>query len=254
VRAIALAAGIALAASAGAAVAQGGDLARTLEAHRWTLDAATNRGNQRIDAVFPGKDGRFAFSFAGARLAITGGCNTLAGGYELTAGRELKVGRMAATMKACEPALMQADAALSKLLAAPLRVEFTEGPQPRLRLVSAAGETLTLTGTATPESRYGAPTLMFLEVAAAKVRCNHPLIPNAACLQVRERRFDQNGLPAGAPGPWRPLYETIEGYTHQAGVRNVLRVKRFQRTPVPADASAYVYVLDLVVESESVSR
>jgi heat shock protein HslJ len=259
VRAGARAAAALLALSGVAACAQGGaagsgDLARTLEAHRWTLDAATDSRGARLDALFPGKDGRFVFAFSGARLSVTGGCNTLAGGYELTPARELKAGRLAATMKACEPALMQADGALSKLLAGPLRAEVTEGAQPRLRLVSAAGETLSLTGAATPESRYGAGTTMFLEVAAAQIPCNPPLMPNATCLQVRERRFDQNGLPSGQPGAWRPLYETIEGYTHQAGVRNVLRVKRYTRSPVPADASAYVYVLDLVVESETVAR
>ena len=46
--------------------------------------------------------------------------------------------------------------------------------------------------------------------------------------------------------------EGLDGYTHTPGVRNVLRIKRYQRTPVPADASAYLYVLDLVVESETV--
>ncbi|MGH8616489.1 MAG: DUF4377 domain-containing protein [Burkholderiales bacterium] len=249
----ALAAAIVLMASTGAALAQD-DLARTLEAHRWSLDAATDSRGTRMDILFPGKDGRFVFAFSKVRLNVTGGCNTLTGGYTITAGRELKTGRMAATMMACEPALMQADAALSKRLAAPLRIEVTAGPQPRLQLVSAAGETLSLTGTATPESRYGAGTLMFLEVAASPIPCNRPLMPKASCLQVRERRFDQNGLPSGQPGPWWPLYETIEGFTHQEGVRNVLRVKRFQRKPVPADASAYVYVLDLVVESAVVSK
>ena len=34
----------------------------------------------------------------------------------------------------------------------------------------------------------------------------------------------------------------------------MLRVKRFERSNPPADASRYVYVLDLVVESEIVQR
>jgi len=33
-------------------------------------------------------------------------------------------------------------------------------------------------------------------------------------------------------------------------VSNVLRINRFKRSQPPADASAYVYVLDLVVESQ----
>jgi hypothetical protein len=53
------------------------------------------------------------------------------------------------------------------------------------------------------------------------------------------------------PGAWQPFAETIEGYTHQPGVRNVLRLKRFDRAPAGGGAS-FFYVLDLVVESETV--
>ena len=71
---------------------------------------------------------------------------------------------------------------------------------------------------------------------------------------MRERVYDKQGLMVGTPGAWRPLYENIEGYTHTPGQRNVLRVKRFQRQAVPADTSSTVYVLDLIVESEVVTR
>jgi Domain of unknown function (DUF4377) len=37
-------------------------------------------------------------------------------------------------------------------------------------------------------------------------------------------------------------------------VRNVLRIDRYQRKQVPADASRYAYVLDMVVESETMSK
>jgi hypothetical protein len=45
------------------------------------------------------------------------------------------------------------------------------------------------------------------------------------------------------------------GGTTGAAPARVLRIDRFNRlTPLPADASAYVYVLDLVVESEAVKN
>ncbi|MCC7348652.1 MAG: DUF4377 domain-containing protein [Variibacter sp.] len=50
------------------------------------------------------------------------------------------------------------------------------------------------------------------------------------------------------------MYEPIEGFTHTEGERSVLRVKRFQRPKAAADASRFVYVLDLKVESEVVPR
>ena len=34
---------------------------------------------------------------------------------------------------------------------------------------------------------------MFLEVAAKRVKCSHPMIPNYQCLQVRERRYSESG-------------------------------------------------------------
>ena len=157
-------------------------------------------------------------------------------------------------MMACEPALMQADAALTALLAKPLKVEQFRGPSPGLRLTSASNEMLMLTGQATPEALYGPGMRIFLEVAAQPVACTNPFSAARVCLQVRERRYDEQGLMVGVPGDWRPLYESIDGFTHQPGVRNVLRLKRFERNPAPSGASSTVLVLDLVVESEIVPK
>jgi Domain of unknown function (DUF4377) len=108
-----------------------------------------------------------------------------------------------------------------------------------------------LSGRMTPEARYGAPTRMFLEVAPQTVACNNPPSGASACLQVRDRRYDAQGLLVGAPGAWQPLHDPIEGFAHQPGVRNVLRLKRFDRGAAAA-GPRYHYVLDLVVESETV--
>jgi hypothetical protein len=74
-----------------------------------------------------------------------------------------------------------------------------------------------------------------------------------SCLQVRELRFDEQGLRKGRPGPWRPLADPIEGYTHTPGTRNVLRVDRYQRKAAAGGPTSALYVLDLVVESEIVA-
>jgi hypothetical protein len=185
-------------------------------------------------------------------VVVDGGCNTMRGGYRLESDGRLAVGRLAATMKACEPALMQADAAFAKLLADPLRAGIAGGATPRLRLATAANESLVFAGEFTLEARYGPPTVQFLEVAARRVPCPPPSPREAACLQVRDRFFDPQGLPGGAPGEWRALADPIEGYTHRDGERNVLRVKRYARAAAPADTPRYVYVLDLVVETEIV--
>ena len=53
-------------------------------------------------------------------------------------------------------------------------------------------------------------------------------------------------------GEWKPLTVNIEGFTHREGVRNVLRVKQFQGPASTDGAPSNIYVLDLVVESETV--
>ena len=83
---------------------------------------------------------------------------------------------------------------------------------------------------------------------------HHPLIQDMQCLQVRELRYDAQGRKSGDTGEFLHFYDSIEGYTHQPGVRNVLRLQRYTRQNVPADASKYAYVLDMVVESANEER
>jgi heat shock protein HslJ len=224
---------------------------RLLQAHRWTLQAAADSTGVPIDALLPPAH-PFVMSFDGARVSIQGGCNLHSGAWRLTPQRELQIGRLAATMKACEAALMQADAALAAALEQPLRVEVTADAAPSLRLITAQ-QTLAFRGEPTLRSLYGAPKRIFLEVAPRKIDCRLPSGAAGECLQVRDVHFDAQGLRKGAPGPWRPFAETIEGYTHTVGVRNVLRIDRYERRPAPAGAAAVRYVLDLVVESATVA-
>jgi len=227
-------------------------LVRSLQGHVWTLQSGTEAGGQPIDGlVAPGHS--FKLRFDGARLAISGGCNNMSGSWRLNPQNQLMVGRLAATMKACEAPLMKADAALSAVLAQHLDAQLQAGAAPSLRLVSPTRQTLLLSGEPTLESRYGAPTRVFLEVEPQTVECVSGVM-RTQCLRVRERRFDAQGLRIEPPGEWRNFHGGIDGYTHTPGVRNVLRINRYQRQQVPADASRYVYVLDMVVESETVTR
>ncbi len=70
------------------------------------------------------------------------------------------------------------------------------------------------------------------------------------CLQVREIKYDDGKKVA--VGEWSNFYSQIEGYQHQQGIRNIIRVKRFTRTNPAADQSKYAYVHDLTVEAEQV--
>jgi heat shock protein HslJ len=224
-----------------------------LTAHRWTLESATDAEGKRIDALFPGPKNTLTLSFEGDNAGVSGGCNQMGGGYTLDAQSQLAIGDMRSTMKACEPALMQADQAIRTLLAKPQQARVDESTPPRLRLVSGSGETSSWVGQATAEARYGGPgETMFLEVAPKRVACNHPMIPNHQCLQVREIRYSAEGLKQSPPGEWQPLYDGIEGFEFREGVRHVLRLKKFKRAAPPADASSIVYVFDMAVETEQV--
>jgi hypothetical protein len=226
-------------------------LKQQLGSYRWTLVFATDAKRRRI-AGLPGQDRPVVLSFAGSRVSVQGPCNLLVGTYQVTAANQLIVNAGASTMMACDPALMQADSALSNLLAKPLQVQMIGRPSARLQLVSPGNGTLNFTGEPTPESLYGAGTTVFLEIAAQSVACPNPPSPNTRCLQYRERHYDDKGLLVGTPGEWKPLTVNIEGFTHREGVRNVVRVKQFQGPPSAGGAPSILYVLDLVVESEIV--
>ena len=228
------------------------DLEQQLERYRWTLISATDGNNRRIAGLPPGKNRPVVLSFADSRLSVQGPCNRLVGGYQVTAASQLTVNVRASTMMACDPALMRADSALSILLARPLQVQMTGRPSAQLRLVSPGNGTLNFTGEPTPESLYGAATTVFLEISAQSVACPNPPSPNTRCLLYRERHYDDKGLPVGTPGEWKPLTVNIEGFTHREGERNVLRVKQFEVPASAGGAASNLYVLDMVVESETV--
>lgn len=222
-----------------------------LTGYRWKLESATDAQGKRIDALFPGGDRSLILNFEGGRVGVSGGCNRLGGTYVVDAQEQLKVASLQSTLMACDAPLMAADKAIGELLAKPQQARVEESAPPRLKLVSASGENTSWIGEATAQTRYGGPgETVFLEVAPQRVACNHPLIPNYQCLQVREIRYADNGVKQSPPGEWQPLYEGIEGFEFVEGERKVLRLKKFKRDPVPADASSIAYVLDMVVESE----
>ena len=241
---------------ASTATAPAADATSLLTQYHWQLANAVDKSGRRIDALFarPGQPLQLDFDANGVSISNT--CNRMHGSYSI-AGGKLTFGNLASTLMACnDPALAALDAAAGKTLQGTFTLTLdVHGKQPQLALSTAGGNTLTFAGTPTDATRYGGEgETLFLEIAPQTKPCNRPSMPAAQCLDVRERHYDAQGLRAGEPGPWHILGQGIEGYTHEAGVRNVLRVKRYKLANPPADASSVAYVLDMVVETGSPPR
>lgn len=228
---------------------------QALDDYRWELSGANTASGQPIAALIdkPGAPLVLRFDADAGRVGLLNGCNQM-GAAVTGKGEALEVGDFTSTLMACaDDRLMRFDAAAANALRGRQTWSLREMHPPTLTLTNAAGDVLVFSGETTPVTRYGGPgETVFLEVAAQTQRCSHPLIPNMQCLQVRELQYDANGIRKGARGEFQHFYDSIEGYEHQPGTRNVLRVKRYRVPNPPADASNAAWVLDMVVESEVV--
>lgn len=225
-----------------------------LDGQHWLLQDAADAQGRRIDALLIRPTQPLQFDFVDGRIHTTNTCNRMSGDVRID-GDTLRVSPLVSTKMACaDPAVMALDAEVAKRLEGKIRFRLLESDPPQLMWTTANGDTLRFVGTGTAEDRFGSPgTIVFMEVAAHIKPCQHPMMPTLRrCLEVRERQYDAQGLPVGTPGEWRLFHDTIEDYIHEEGVRNVLRIKRFPIANPPMDAPATGYVLDLVVESETV--
>ena len=194
----------------------------TLTAYHWQLDQTPVATAQPVQ-----------LTFADQRMSVTGLCNNLMAGYNVN-GAAMKIQQVAGTMRMCnDQALMKYEqevgARLEKIKSWAIAGAGPEGSQatPVLTLKFDDDSQWTLNGKPTDETKYGsAGETVFLEIQPQLVACNHPLIPNKQCMQVRTVEYDGSGIKRKL-GEWQAFYGDIEGYRHEAGVRNILRVKRY---------------------------
>ncbi len=223
-----------------------------LASYDWNLTAAFDAQGQ--------PDGRWLLAgreplqlhFEDQRLSVRKLCNML-GAHFGTQGNDIQLTQTMSTKRACaDQALMQLEQRVGQLLPSMKRYQLTAGATSRLQLIFADGSRWELAGQPTPQTQYGGPAArIFLEVAPERVACSHGVMKNAQCLRVREIRYADNGVKQSV-GEWQMFYGEIQGWQHEKGMRNVLRINRYAVKTPPADASAYAYVLDMVVETERV--
>lgn len=221
-----------------------------LASHDWNLTAAFDAQGRPDARWLLAGHAPLQLHFEDQRISVRHLCNQLSAGFG-TQGNDIQLTAPMSTKRACaDRALMELEDRVGQLLPTMKRHQLHAGSTPRLQLWFADGTRWDLTGQPTPQTQYGGPAeRIFLEVAPQRQACSHGLIPNHQCLRVREIRYADNGVKSHV-GEWQPFYGEIEGYQHEPGVRNVLRINRFKRANAPADASSYAYVLDMVVESE----
>lgn len=228
----------------------------SLNTHHWTLNQAFTAGGTNDPQWFlptqPSASARrIALDFgAHQQLVVNNLCNRMGGAYE-TRGQALKIQRLMSTMMACDnPALMALEHKVGQRLPQVQSWRILQQDPARLEITFADGGHWQLQGQIKYTTLYGEPQRVFLEISPTQTPCNHPLMPNAQCLQVRHITYGKNGLKESV-GTWEPFYDSIEGYVHQSGVRSVLRLDRYTRVPAPTDGSRYLYVLDIMVEQET---
>ncbi len=229
------------------------DHVATLAAYHWDLVDATTGAGARIDALLDDGGKPLRLDVRDGGVSVSNACNRISATATLT-GDQLDVGPAVSTQMAClDNRLMTLEREIGQRLPGAHALVLVAGDPPQLTLTRPDGDVLTFAGTPTPVTRYGSDgERVFLEVGPQRVACNHPLMPDHQCLQVREVTYGDNGV-RGSTGEWMPLFEDIEGYTHAPGVRNVLRLQRFDVADPPADGASIAYVLDMVVESETVA-
>lgn len=223
-----------------------------LTAYHWSIDQAIDAEGNSDTQWLRANDAQTAtLSFSEDGVGISGLCNAMGADYRVD-GSTIKISPVISTMMMCaDDALMRYERSLGQHLTAASTWQIQEATDDAsLTLGFEDGSQWTLKGIATAETKYGSTgETIFLEVAPETKPCNHPLIDNYQCLQVRHVEYSDQGLKQGQ-GEWQHFYDSIENYEHTPSVRNVLRVKRYENKNAPADSSSYAYVLDMIVESE----
>lgn len=231
-------------------------IAGMLPKYHWQLASATDAKGRPIESLLVRPEQPVTLDFSDGRIGVSNTCNRMSGPYK-PGNRKVTIDKLASTLMACaDPKLMALDQEVGKRLQGDLALRMAKGDAKQLELKTAAGDVLVFAGEPTTATRYRGQESerVFLEVAAQTKPCSHPLIPGKQCLQVREVKYDDKGLKVGTPGAFEHFYAEIEGYTHEPGVRNVLRVNRYAIKNPPADAPSQAYVLDMVVESDASAK
>lgn len=214
---------------------------KTLTSYTWS--AQTENANRPITLHFDDK----------ARLGISTSCNSISTSWKVE-NNTITTGNMASTMMGCGDDAMKQERFAGSLFSerkAPFVLNLDDVQKPTLTIIAANGEKVVFTGKMTPEVKYQTQgETIFLEVNPKTVQCQG--VAPQTCLQVREIKYNEQGIKTQADQNWSNFYDAIEGYEHNPNERQVIRVKRYEIKNPAADQSKYAYVHDMTIEREAV--
>ena len=227
-----------------------------LIAYHWTLERATDSGGiSDSDWVRPSGE-RLTLNFDDDRIGVSGLCNSIGGNYRIS-GADMEIMDLHSTKRMCaDQSLMQYEQAVAQRLRDVTNWAITRTPQgsagqPALTLRFKDDAQWVLSATPTAKHTYGGDgETMFLEIAPQTIQCADPVTSAQQCLSVRTVQYDASGIQQSR-GEWQPFYGTIDGYQHNEGVRNIVRIKRYPLRDTSTSAARHAYVLDTIVESEA---
>lgn len=189
------------------------------------------------------------------KLSISSGCNHLMGVWQFD-GKQMNTSPLASTLMMCPPHLMaQEQSARQFFNQAHLNVsiDMRHPAQPTLILENMTGQKIKFQGTLKPEAQYKSTgEVIFLEISPTKKACSTSN-GSKQCLQVKQIQYNDQGVQTRIDESWQVLPVEIQGYEHDSGLRQVIRVKRFNTKPQTATPE-YAYIYDMTVEQEVIPK
>lgn len=238
------------------------NLSQILPKYHWRLVSAQDVKSENLKGVIVEGTPNIEMMFIDNSISIRNTCNQMMASYTVDAsGTQLQFGQIAQTMRACvDPEMALKDDAMIALLSNLKTVNIDQaadnGPI-ALSMIDQNGNLFRFNGVLTPESYFGqAGKEMFLEISPQHVACDLP-VANSQCIQIREIVYDESFRQSVPDPTWIVYPNAIDGFNHEAGLRNIVRVKRFthssETTPTDTSRPDPFYVLELVVESSIVN-
>ncbi|MGM8909294.1 DUF4377 domain-containing protein [Psychrobacter sp. 1U1] len=219
-----------------------------LARYRWTLNTATNADTQPITSLM-NINNQVVLNFNKYQgqntISYSVGCNTVNAVYQLQDNILMTEDGMGTKMLCND--LNTAENKLNELMQSESQLSLTNEAPPTLTQITSDSTTLVWRGRMTAQAKYNSRG----ETIFWAVDANTKLCPNdkaQSCLQVKPITYDDQGIKIDE-GEWTAFKGNIEGYEHNPGHDEILRLQRYKLAADGDTDTKYAYVLDMVIES-----